>query len=240
MQSFFDSWQDYNNLSGLIRNSDDSLDDEDEQDLFIANSLHPDFLKRHVTIDCKDPTKDDDFTMTNLVSTLENYLLQLPTTQRRLPNPYRRHRLPTTSSSINQVSLTDTYDIPSTDLEDAFDDDTSDDDFPAIDTYILQATVNNIKSRPDVEHIINRSPCIICQHVAPENADHPFSDCPMLKSHPHCRRVYITCMNTLNRIIKEQRRHLSDATRTATINQIIASIETAAKQDFQEGNTDEE
>ena len=78
----------------------------------------------------------------------------------------------------------------------------------------------------------------ICESVAPDNADHAFSNCALLRDHPHCRRIYITAMSALRRIIKEQKRHLSAAQRTATINELLASIDNAA-QDFQKGTVKE-
>ncbi len=75
---------------------------------------------------------------------------QLQPTEHRVADTYSRC-LPPPSSSIHQVSLTDTSNVASADLQVTSNADATDNNFSAIDAYILQPSVDHIKSHPNLD-----------------------------------------------------------------------------------------
>lgn len=224
LQQYFDRYQDYLKMEGMIKDEAGSLGDPNEQDYFVDGAFEKEYLENQLSLERNIPENKDNFTFTNFVPTLERYLaekqLSNPKTKR---NPYIRRAI------LNQ--LEEDLDTDS-DIEDI---DTSPSQH--INPTILKAVLTKVKANPKSAE---NPTCIVCRIINPDDADHPFSRCKLLKNHEHCQDMYKEGMKFVRRSLNLQRRglQLPEATETATINAIKANIEEDATQDFQEGNNE--
>ena len=211
----------------MIDNNNTSLAEINKQDKFIANTLHADFLEPLIAIDCRDPTKNHYWSFSNLVTTIDRYLLDKSKAHRPFypsnSNPYRTKR----NTPINQVETVD----------DDSDIDSFHANYPTIAPFtpdMMDQTIHALQSKPKA--VFNKE-CIVCKHVCPKHCDHSFSECDFLQNHPLCQSAFIKAMSTFNAILKEQRR-FSEEDKSATIKQIQAFINDTAEQDFPSGNSE--
>jgi len=231
-QKYFDKWMDHNTIDGLISNHTASLADKDQQDLFVSNHQHSDYLRPLIAVDRRDPSKADDFLLSNFPNTIERYLQNLPEHKKRatrgrfLKNPY---------ATVNQVNAADV---------DNDDDSNNDDDSISLletpsDSIITEEFLNLVLNAivKDSTNATKR-PCIACKVTNPEDTDHPFIRCKYLNNLRHCRGVYIEIMKAINAILKQQAKFNEDEQKAA-VNALKAHLAERAKQDFQEGNNDD-
>jgi len=98
-------------LNGLISNHSASLADKDQQDLFVSNHQHAEYLRPLIAIDCRDPSKADDFLLSNFLNTIERYLQNLPDSKKRAAcgrftkNPYAVNQVNTANVADDDDSI---------------------------------------------------------------------------------------------------------------------------------------
>ena len=196
-------------------------------DSFISSCQHGAHIHSCIAIDRQNKENASKYRVEQIANTVEQTLRDHPPPESLTPfksrnNPYRRITSPASINQIDQDSESEENAASSSDC---------------INPTILSAVIEEVKTHPQA---VNNPKCIVCRIINPQDANHPFSRCPLLLNHEHCKDMYKEAMAYIKRLLNKQQNvlQLSEEEVNATIAEIRTVIQDST-QDFLQGNNEE-